>query len=188
MFIYLFWKSESKHEKGGKRERGRIPSRLRTVSAEPDTGLNPTNREIVTLAEIKSWTLNWRSHPSAPGHLILKNATWLRERTGVRAMGLAGQMPQHYPGQDRAGTWQADPDCHNSCRRRYGTSRGSQLSCHAGYTLYPISVLTCAPGDWPPWTSWQCFFGLWLPLGLTNESFARQGGRIDSPHPLPHHL
>ena len=30
------------------RERERIPSRLRTVSAEPDAGLELTNREIVT--------------------------------------------------------------------------------------------------------------------------------------------
>ena len=34
----------------GQRERGRerIPSRLRTVHAEPDAGLEPRNREIVT--------------------------------------------------------------------------------------------------------------------------------------------
>ena len=30
------------------RERKRIPSRLCTVSAEPEAGLDPTNREIVT--------------------------------------------------------------------------------------------------------------------------------------------
>ena len=30
------------------RERERIPSRLRAVSTEPDAGLEPTNREIVT--------------------------------------------------------------------------------------------------------------------------------------------
>ena len=37
------------------RERKRIPSRLRTVSTEPDAGLELTNREIMTRAEIKSW-------------------------------------------------------------------------------------------------------------------------------------
>ena len=35
---------------GAERERGRerIPSRLRTVNAEPDTGLDPTNQGIMT--------------------------------------------------------------------------------------------------------------------------------------------
>ena len=32
----------------GERERERIPSRLCTVSTEPDVGLDPTNQEIVT--------------------------------------------------------------------------------------------------------------------------------------------
>ena len=42
----------------GQRERGRerIPSRLQVISAKPDAGLKPTNCEIMTLAEIKSWT------------------------------------------------------------------------------------------------------------------------------------
>ena len=37
-------------EQGRGRERGRerIPSRLHAVSAEPDTGLNPMNCEIMT--------------------------------------------------------------------------------------------------------------------------------------------
>ena len=41
---------ESKHEQGRGRERGRqrIPSRLRALSTEPNAGLEPTNREIVT--------------------------------------------------------------------------------------------------------------------------------------------
>ena len=33
---------------GAEREGERIPSRLLTVSAEPDTGLEPTNHEIMT--------------------------------------------------------------------------------------------------------------------------------------------
>ena len=51
------------------RERGRerIPSRLHTVNTEPDRGLDPMSREIVTGAEIRSQTLNRRSHPGAPG-------------------------------------------------------------------------------------------------------------------------
>ena len=42
------------------RERGRerIPSRLGTVSTEPDSGLELTNREMLTRAEIKSRMLN----------------------------------------------------------------------------------------------------------------------------------
>ena len=45
MFIY-FEREEGQRE----RERGgeRIPSRLHAVSAEPDTGLESTNREIMT--------------------------------------------------------------------------------------------------------------------------------------------
>ena len=35
-------------ERERERERGRIPSRLHTVSTEPDVGLIPTNREIMT--------------------------------------------------------------------------------------------------------------------------------------------
>ena len=38
------------------RERERIPSRLLIVSTEPDAGLHLTNYEIMTRAEIKSWT------------------------------------------------------------------------------------------------------------------------------------
>ena len=48
------------------RERERVPGRLRIVSAEPDVGLEPTNREIVTWPEIKGGTLNQLSHPDAP--------------------------------------------------------------------------------------------------------------------------
>ena len=70
---------------GRGRERGRIPSRLCTVSPEPDAGLEPTNREIMTWAETKSRTLNRLSHPGAPiKHFFLKdrvrhlchNSTW----------------------------------------------------------------------------------------------------------------
>ena len=44
----------------GQRERGRgrIPSRLHIVSTEPNEGLEVTNCEIMTRAEIKSQTLN----------------------------------------------------------------------------------------------------------------------------------
>ena len=49
---------------GAEREGERIPSGLCAVSIEPYTGLDPTNCEIVTYAEIKSQPLNWLSHPS----------------------------------------------------------------------------------------------------------------------------
>ena len=63
LFIYLERMSRGRAERGEKR---RIPSRLHTISAEPDAGLEPMNREIVTWAEIKSQTLNWLSHPGTP--------------------------------------------------------------------------------------------------------------------------
>ena len=49
---------------GGQRENGRerIPSRLHTVSAEPDAGLQLMNPEIMTPAKIKSQMLNRLSH------------------------------------------------------------------------------------------------------------------------------
>ena len=52
--------------RGRKRDRDRIPSRLCTVSTEPDVELELTNREIMTSAEIKSQMLNRLSHPGAP--------------------------------------------------------------------------------------------------------------------------
>ena len=60
---YLF--TEGEQVRGTGRER--IPSGLLTVHAEPDMGLEPTNREIMTWAETESQMLNWLSHPGAPG-------------------------------------------------------------------------------------------------------------------------
>ena len=37
-----------RHERGRKRGRERIPSRLHTVRTKPHTGLDPTDREIMT--------------------------------------------------------------------------------------------------------------------------------------------
>ena len=57
-------------------ERERIPSRLCVVSVEPHVGPGPTNREIMTLAEIKSQTLGaheWLSWLSIP--------LWFRSRS-----------------------------------------------------------------------------------------------------------
>ena len=56
VFLSLFFlKEREKAEVGeGQRERGRerIPSRLSTISVEPDTGPEPMNREITTCAEV----------------------------------------------------------------------------------------------------------------------------------------
>ena len=46
--------------------RERIPSRLRAVSIEPNTGLDLTNGESMTWAKTKSGMLNPLSHPDAP--------------------------------------------------------------------------------------------------------------------------
>lgn len=54
------------------RERERIPSRLRTASIEPGSGLELTNCEILTWAAIKSWTLNQLSHPDTPLSQLFK--------------------------------------------------------------------------------------------------------------------
>ena len=44
MFVYLFLRERERKQGRG---RERIPSRLQAVSAEPEAGLEPTNREIV---------------------------------------------------------------------------------------------------------------------------------------------
>ena len=54
---------EEEHREG---ERERIPSRIHTVSTEPDAGVNPTNCEITTGTKIKSQMLNRLSHSSTP--------------------------------------------------------------------------------------------------------------------------
>ena len=66
-FSFLFSPlGETETGRGRERQRERISSRLCSVSAEPDLGLNPTNFEIITWAEIKSWMFNQLSHPGAP--------------------------------------------------------------------------------------------------------------------------
>ena len=77
-FFFLFWSLfiwETERERVGERqrERGRerIPSRLHTVTVEPDVGLKLTNRKIMTWAEMKSWMPNWLSHPGAPQYFSI---------------------------------------------------------------------------------------------------------------------
>ena len=66
MFIYFEKEGENTSRGGAERGRERVPSRLCAVSAEPDVGLELTNRESRTGAKIKSQMLNQRSHPGTP--------------------------------------------------------------------------------------------------------------------------
>ena len=69
MFIIYFWERDTEWEQGRGRERERerererdtesqAGPRLRAVSTEPDVGLEPTDREIMTWAEVGR-TTNW---------------------------------------------------------------------------------------------------------------------------------
>ena len=69
MFIY-FWETERERARVGKGQRERegdteseAGSSLWAVSTEPDAGLEPTECEILTWAEVM---LNWLSHPGTP--------------------------------------------------------------------------------------------------------------------------
>ena len=70
--IYLFFERhrETEHKLGRDRERRRhrteAGSRLRAVGTEPDAGLELTNREITTLAEVGRST---DGAPRAPLHV-----------------------------------------------------------------------------------------------------------------------
>ena len=46
--LFVYFEKESMSRGGTERERGRTPSRLHTVSLEPDVGLEPLNLEIMT--------------------------------------------------------------------------------------------------------------------------------------------
>ena len=65
LFNYFERERERVSQGWGERGRERVPGRLRTVSTEPDAGLDPTNCEIMTQVEIKSQMLNLLSHPGA---------------------------------------------------------------------------------------------------------------------------
>ena len=51
---------------GAEKDRDRIPSRIHTVNAEPDVGLELTNGEIMTRAEIKSLDASPTEPPRRP--------------------------------------------------------------------------------------------------------------------------
>ena len=96
-FAYLFILRdiyfERQHKWGRGRERGRqrIPSRLHTASIEPNMGLEPTNGEILTWAEVgpltdwaiqapQQWVKLKNSFSGAPGWLS-RSGVWLRLRS-----------------------------------------------------------------------------------------------------------
>ena len=58
---------ENKWGRGRESGRERIPRRLRAVGVDPNVGLDPTNHEITTRAEIKRWMLNQLRPPRRPG-------------------------------------------------------------------------------------------------------------------------
>ena len=70
-FLFIFESGETSW--GGERQREgerRENPKHSALSAEPDTGLD-LSHEIMTWAEIKSWTLNQLSHPGVPEHKLL---------------------------------------------------------------------------------------------------------------------
>ena len=70
MLIYI-WEREKEHKRRG-RERERESQAGSSLSVQsPTQGLNPGTVGIMTWAETKSQTLNWRRHPGAPGLLVL---------------------------------------------------------------------------------------------------------------------
>ena len=48
VYLLILREREGERQRAWGRERERIPSRLLAVSAEPDSGLEPTNDEILT--------------------------------------------------------------------------------------------------------------------------------------------
>ena len=86
MFIYLFFRErKSMCMNRGRAEGGtrRNPSRLCTVSTEPDAGLELTTCEIMIWAEIKGQKINWLSHPGALVSLSILSAFYVRVLTTI---------------------------------------------------------------------------------------------------------
>ena len=78
MFVY-FWDRETEHEQGRDRERGNTESeagfRLWAVGTEPDTGLEPTDHEIMTWAKVRH-TTDWATQ-MPPESFILKTCFFI---------------------------------------------------------------------------------------------------------------
>ena len=60
---WFSFERESMHACEQPRGRGRGGKESCAVSTEPDAGLDPMNCEIMTWAQIQTWTLNQLSHP-----------------------------------------------------------------------------------------------------------------------------
>ena len=79
--LFILRERERDHGLGRGRKRERIPNRFRAVSIEPDTGLELINYEIVTRADIKSWSLNGlNGTPAASGVSVV--TAYLRTAKG----------------------------------------------------------------------------------------------------------
>ena len=105
MFIY-FWERETKHESGRGREKegdteSEADSRLRAVSTGPDAGLEPTNREIMTWAEVGRLT-DWATQAS----LI----TFERQRQSVSWGGAEREGDTESEAGSNSGTTRAWPE------------------------------------------------------------------------------
>ena len=61
----------------GEGQRENPKQALHTVSKKPNTGLDPTNSEIMTSVEIKSQTFNHLSHPAVPSLQIFSRTLLL---------------------------------------------------------------------------------------------------------------
>ena len=69
-FYFLILRQSQLAGEGLETEGERIPGRLHAVPITLNMGLDPTNCENMTRAEIKSWTLNQQSHPGAPYEVL----------------------------------------------------------------------------------------------------------------------
>ena len=96
LFIYFERERETEKETVSRGGAGmwvgeeRIPSRPCAVSAEPKTGLELENCEIMTRTQIKSETLNRVSHPGAPLMLFLKRSLCCHEENELRGLRVEG--------------------------------------------------------------------------------------------------
>ena len=85
--VYLFWETQEHVAGGRRRERGRISSRLHTVSVEAGAGLELMNCEIMTCAEVQGQMLN-RLQPTEPPRspwidiFPKKTSRWLTDTWG----------------------------------------------------------------------------------------------------------
>ena len=78
--VHLFWERERDYERGEAEGGG---ERICAVHSEPDLGLNLTNCEIMSWAEIRSQMLNWLSHPGVPFFILFYFLSRLHTQCGA---------------------------------------------------------------------------------------------------------